>query len=242
MAPRAGVLVELGKPGAVEVAGWQGAGNELLAVPGWVERRQFKIASPDDQLAPNLLPAQPYPGLVVYSISDLDSVELARKVSGFDEGNGTSGTKVALRSAVFELISDISTPATPPAGEQLPERPSVRCGPPAIVVIFSQPRTSEVEDEYNRWYDDIHAGETLMLPGFTRARRFRLAPPEDQFRRGELWSHQRYLTIYEVENVHLIAAARQAMAWFKQVSVEFASPALDVPPSCWTYELVNVGR
>jgi hypothetical protein len=244
MTLRTGVFVEFEVSDPVE-GGTRGAvggrpENSLLALPGWAARRHYKLAAPIDQLAPNLLPARPYPALSIYTISDLESVALACKAIGGGDGSGVGTVSRGMRSGVFESISETSTPATPPAGFELPERPSVRCGPPAIVVILSQPRCAAVVAEYNRWYSEIHAAETLMLPGFTKACRYRLSSGADQFHLGDPWSHQPYLTVYEIENVHLIAAARQAMAWLKQVSVEFSSPALDVPPSCWTYELVNV--
>jgi hypothetical protein len=42
------------------------------------------------------------------------------------------------------------------------------------------------EDDYNRWYDEVHVPEVLAVPGFVSARRFR---SED----GD------YLAIYELE-------------------------------------------
>jgi hypothetical protein len=48
------------------------------------------------------------------------------------------------------------------------------------------------DEEFNRWYDEIHLPEVLALPVFTAARRMRLAGaqmfPEQRFR---------YLAVYE---------------------------------------------
>jgi hypothetical protein len=50
------------------------------------------------------------------------------------------------------------------------------------------------DDEFNRWYDEIHLPEVLALPAFTAAERMRLADaqmfPEQRFR---------YLAIYEYQ-------------------------------------------
>ncbi len=48
------------------------------------------------------------------------------------------------------------------------------------------------DDDFNRWYDEVHLIEVLALPEFTGARRFRLAD-------AQLFDDQqfRYLAIYE---------------------------------------------
>lgn len=58
------------------------------------------------------------------------------------------------------------------------------------MLVFSNPVAGR-EDEYNRWYDEVHLGEVVASsPEFTGARRCRLtAPPQ-----GGL-TH-RYLAIY----------------------------------------------
>jgi hypothetical protein len=50
------------------------------------------------------------------------------------------------------------------------------------------------DEEFNRWYDEVHLAEVLALPVFTEARRFRLADAQ----RFPEQSH-RYLAIYEYE-------------------------------------------
>ena len=60
------------------------------------------------------------------------------------------------------------------------------------------------DEEFNRWYDEIHLPEVLALPVFTGARRLQLAPaqmfPEQRFR---------YLAIYEYRGS--AAAALEAL-------------------------------
>jgi hypothetical protein len=60
------------------------------------------------------------------------------------------------------------------------------------LLVFSNPAEGH-EDEYNQWYDTVHLGEVLQVPGFMSAQRYRidLAP-------GSPVS-QRYLAVYEVE-------------------------------------------
>jgi hypothetical protein len=66
----------------------------------------------------------------------------------------------------------------------------------AVVVVISQPSSPEREDEYNQWYDERHLPEVCDVPGFTGARRFKLADnglmPLDA-------SAPQYLAIYEMD-------------------------------------------
>lgn len=51
------------------------------------------------------------------------------------------------------------------------------------------------DDDYNQWYNDIHLGEVLQVPGFVAAQRFAVAADPV---RGEAPAHK-YLAIYELE-------------------------------------------
>jgi hypothetical protein len=42
------------------------------------------------------------------------------------------------------------------------------------LLVFSNP-TEGKEDEFNKWYDEIHLGEVLEVPGIVRAQRFSVA-------------------------------------------------------------------
>ena len=48
------------------------------------------------------------------------------------------------------------------------------------------------DDDFNRWYDEVHLGEVLQVSAFTGARRFRTAD-------AQVFADQpyRYLAIYE---------------------------------------------
>lgn len=59
--------------------------------------------------------------------------------------------------------------------------------------VFSNPADGR-EADYNLWYDDVHLGEVLQVPGFVAASRFRLAPDPA----GKAPTHA-YLAVYEME-------------------------------------------
>jgi hypothetical protein len=42
------------------------------------------------------------------------------------------------------------------------------------VIIYSSPADGR-EDEYNKWYDEVHLGEFTSLPGVISGRRFKVA-------------------------------------------------------------------
>jgi hypothetical protein len=53
------------------------------------------------------------------------------------------------------------------------------------------------EDEYNRWYDEVHIPDLLQIAGgFSSAQRFRIA---DEQRAGASVSPYGYLCIYEID-------------------------------------------
>lgn len=56
------------------------------------------------------------------------------------------------------------------------------------LVILSNP-VSDKDEEFNRWYDDVHLGDVFKVPGVTGAERYR-------FRSGEGWQ---YMAIYDLD-------------------------------------------
>ena len=60
------------------------------------------------------------------------------------------------------------------------------------LVVLSEPTPGQ-EDEYNRWYNDVHLGEVVRVPGFVSAQRFSLHTPM-----GGEFPHK-YLSIYEID-------------------------------------------
>lgn len=60
------------------------------------------------------------------------------------------------------------------------------------LVVLSEPMPGR-DDEYNRWYNEVHLREVVATPGFVSAQRFKLNTAMS----GQ-YPHQ-YLAIYEVE-------------------------------------------
>lgn len=60
------------------------------------------------------------------------------------------------------------------------------------MIVMSRPAAGR-EDEYNAWYQNVHLGELVALPGFKSARRFRYARSLVE---GEAYP---YMSIYEIE-------------------------------------------
>lgn len=56
------------------------------------------------------------------------------------------------------------------------------------LIILSNP-VDDRDDEFNHWYDDVHLGDVLKVPGVIGAERYR-------FRSGGTW---KYLAIYELD-------------------------------------------
>jgi hypothetical protein len=65
-----------------------------------------------------------------------------------------------------------------------------------ILVVHSNPCEGS-DEEYNEWYNNVHLGEVLQVPGFVAAQRFKLSNEVDPIA-GEVPEHK-YLSIYELE-------------------------------------------
>jgi hypothetical protein len=63
--------------------------------------------------------------------------------------------------------------------------------PKYTMIILTSP-VEGFEDEYNRWYNDIHLPEVLATEGFVAAQRFKLVGGPD--------APAPYLAIYEIES------------------------------------------
>ena len=61
-----------------------------------------------------------------------------------------------------------------------------------VLLVFSDP-TEGKEDEYNRWYDDVHLGEVLAVEGFVSAQRFKVSDVAPGL------TEHKYLAIYNLE-------------------------------------------
>ena len=65
-----------------------------------------------------------------------------------------------------------------------------------VITVTSNPKSADVEDEYNDWYDNVHLVELRKVPGTLSARRYRQA--RDQMIPQPPTAH-RYITIVERE-------------------------------------------
>jgi hypothetical protein len=73
------------------------------------------------------------------------------------------------------------------------------------------------EDEFNRWYDEVHLTEMLALPGFVAGQRFEQAP-------GMPAGPARFLAVYEIETDDL----GQTLGLLQEKAPTMtASPAID---------------
>jgi hypothetical protein len=63
------------------------------------------------------------------------------------------------------------------------------------------------EDEFNRWYDEIHIGDLLRVPGIVGAHRSVISPAQASMATGDvelcgpedIGARYRFLAIYEIE-------------------------------------------
>jgi len=60
------------------------------------------------------------------------------------------------------------------------------------IFAYTNPVSPACEDEFNRWYDEVHVPE-LIVPGTRAVRRYRISQMNTQF------PAQRYLATFEVE-------------------------------------------
>ena len=63
-----------------------------------------------------------------------------------------------------------------------------------LYMVKSNPVVGK-EDEYNRWYSDIHLSEVLQIDGFRTAQRFQLHPRQVQPNPTHT-----YLAIYQIDS------------------------------------------
>jgi hypothetical protein len=63
-----------------------------------------------------------------------------------------------------------------------------------LLIVETNP-SENADDEFNRWYDEVHIPELLEIDGFVDAKRFILADAQ----MGRSRPDQRYLALYEIE-------------------------------------------
>ncbi len=102
--------------------------------------------------------------------------------------------------------------------------------PKGIMVVQSSPADPSQEDEYNRWYSEVHIPELLAVPGFVAARRYRVVS-------GAPEGHT-HLAVYELEADDLTAPVKELRARSAGKTTE-DRPPLGAPPIVTIYELLD---
>lgn len=95
-----------------------------------------------------------------------------------------------------------------------------------IFLVLSRPKSAEQEDAYNTWYEEHHVPDSLLLPGFVRGRRYKVAETQLLPQRATEPGFD-YLAIYDVEDIDLVPEAQAQMPRLAEISGEFMSPAMD---------------
>lgn len=97
-----------------------------------------------------------------------------------------------------------------------------------IFLVLSHPRSTSAEDQaaYNTWYDEHHVPDSLLMPGFVKARRFKLADEQLLPDKSTAPGFD-YVAIYEIDDIDRVPDARDLLPRLAEVSAEFLSPALD---------------
>ena len=107
--------------------------------------------------------------------------------------------------------------------------------PRGVYIVFTNPASPELEDEYNRFYAEVHIPELLGRPGFHGARRFRLAESAQQ-PVGAIADYS-YVTIYDVD-IDELAKTREERA--AAVRARSGSPSvIDDSPTFAVYEEID---
>ncbi|MAG31182.1 MAG: hypothetical protein CL908_09885 [Deltaproteobacteria bacterium] len=66
------------------------------------------------------------------------------------------------------------------------------------LIVFTEPMPGR-EDEYNKWYDEVHLKEVLEVDGFVAAQRFELSETQAAVGGEPAEPPSRFMAIYEIE-------------------------------------------
>jgi hypothetical protein len=95
-----------------------------------------------------------------------------------------------------------------------------------IFLALSRPKSPEDDAAYNKWYDEHHVPDSLLMPGFVKGRRFKLATEQLLPHRATDPGFE-YVTIYELDNIDQVPEARELLPRLEEISTEWRSPGLD---------------
>ncbi|MCZ4278502.1 hypothetical protein [Rhodococcoides yunnanense] len=91
--------------------------------------------------------------------------------------------------------------------------------------VQSSPISSDVEDEFDRWYDTVHIPQVVArVAGVIRGTRYVENPTSSEASATE--TVRRRLTIYELDNDDVVTTMDSLLAAMKDGSLE-ASPLID---------------
>jgi hypothetical protein len=71
--------------------------------------------------------------------------------------------------------------------------------PPSILMVYTDPASEELDDEFNRWYTTEHLADVVSVPGFVAATRYRLTDLNVGRQFNPWIVPRRYLAIYELD-------------------------------------------
>jgi hypothetical protein len=93
----------------------------------------------------------------------------------------------------------------------------------AVLLAWSSPVSTEMDDEFNRWYEDVHVPQVIEAVGKpTTVTRRTLVDP----RSGENSSVPKYLAVYEFEDIDVVTANAALMGAFRAQKLDM-SPTID---------------
>ncbi len=101
-----------------------------------------------------------------------------------------------------------------------------------VFLAYSNAADGANHDDFNQWYDDVHAKEVLALPGVKSARRFKLA--DSQIMPGDDANGRQYLALYEVEADDWAAFAQSFQDAFGSGAITINAELLQLDPMVQT--------
>lgn len=104
--------------------------------------------------------------------------------------------------------------------------------PKGVFLALANAADGANHDDFNQWYDDVHAKEVLALPGVKTARRFRLA--NDQIMPGDDAGGRQYLALYEVEVDDWASFAQSMQDGFAKGTITINPDLLQLDPMVQT--------
>ena len=104
--------------------------------------------------------------------------------------------------------------------------------PKGVFLALSNAADGANHDDFNQWYDDVHAKEVLALPGVNSARRFRLA--DDQIMPGDDAGGRQYLALYEVDVDDWATFAKSMQDGFANGTITINPDLLQLDPMVQT--------